>query len=121
MVWSEGREDRERRLVKEVEEVQVEAARVGSSGKRGLREGGPVRAIKESEQTRDDAFDVVRAHAELVGNLLVGETAPNATEYFALAFGQLPRPVIVIAIHFFPSTAIGALPPIALLRVNPRV
>jgi hypothetical protein len=87
VVGTERRKDREWRFFKETQEVQVEAARVRSTGERRLREGGAIRGVEEREQSRDDALDIVRANTELEGDLLVGEPAPYSAEYFALALG----------------------------------
>ena len=75
MVGADRREDRERRFLKEIQEVQVEAARVRTTRQRGLREGGSIRRVEQCEQSRDDALDIVGANAELERDLLVGEPA----------------------------------------------
>jgi hypothetical protein len=87
VVGTQRGKDRERCFLEETQEVQVEAARVRSTGERRLREGGAIRGVEEREQSRDDALDIVSANTELEGDLLVGEPASYSAEYFALALG----------------------------------
>jgi len=87
VVGTERREDRERCFLEQIQEVQVEAARVGSPGQRGLRKGGSIRSVEQRKQSRDDPLDIVRANTELESDLFVGKPASYSAEYFALALG----------------------------------
>jgi hypothetical protein len=85
VIRTDGRNDREWRFLEQIQEVHVEAARVGTAWQCSLRQGGSIRSVEQCEQSRDDSLDVVGADAQLEGDLLVGQTPSYSSEYFALA------------------------------------
>src|SRR4029077_8120797 len=87
VVRTERRKDRERRLLEETQKVQVEAARVRSTGERRLSQGSAIRCGEQREYSRDDALHIVGANAEFEVDLLVGKPASYSAEHFALALG----------------------------------